>query len=127
MTRRQFALASAAAMFIALVVSMPVVMFGRVASPKRLDVSGFAKVRVGMTEAEIEGLMGMPAGDHGSLGLLKPIESRMAKDEKAWCDDEEVLFVSFDGKGEATAVKQASWNLDPSIKGFLRKGWRRFG
>jgi hypothetical protein len=125
MTRRRYWLVCAAAL-LALCVSAA--LLGR-APARRLDVSAFGRVEAGMTEAEVERLLGVPAGDYGSWGLLAPVAPRMAAGEKAWCDDEEVLFVRFDG-GAVAEVKHMSWNLDPSmrgVRGFFLRLRRRLG
>jgi hypothetical protein len=130
MTRRRIALACAAAAFVLLVLPAAVATLRRPAPARRLNTSAFADVRAGMTEAEVEALLGAPAGDYGRAGLLDPFARRLGKDQKAWCDDEQVLFVTFDGAGAVAAAERRDWNLDPStrgFRGFLRRLRLRLG
>jgi hypothetical protein len=125
MTRRRLFLASG---FVALLLA-PLIFFVLVLmGPRhRITPDSFKRIQPGMIEMDVEAILGVPAGDHGELRLLAPILPRLEVREKAWCDDEWVLFVSFDEKGIVTGHKHLNWNLHPDLKGPVARLRHRLG
>lgn len=77
-----------------------------VATWKVLKVENFAKIRYGMSQQQVEELLGGPPGEYGrntgdvwmsTEGYITPGET-----EKRWWDDENRLEVFFDNNGRVT-------------------------
>jgi hypothetical protein len=72
---------------------------------RRLRVEHFGAVSVGMTQREVEALLGGPPGDYGSpypqeaLMTLEGIIAPPGSIERDWRDDENLFEIYFDGNG----------------------------
>jgi hypothetical protein len=91
------------------------------APPRQLQTQNFPSVRAGMTQAEVERLLGGPPGKYGRYangicgpptaeGFLVPPGSV----EKIWCDDANWFEIYFDAQGRVVArYKRAGYQQRP--------------
>jgi hypothetical protein len=70
----------------------------------RLRVENYPQVKVGMSLAEVEDLLGGPAGHYGrvrsgSISTVRETTQQLPEAlERAWCDDWHCLEIAFDGQ-----------------------------
>src|SRR5262245_16040141 len=88
---------------------------------RRLNVDAYPLVRTGMTQAEVEGLLGGPPGNYGrhatgrglmtAEGYIAPAGSV----ERVWCDDAHRFEIYFDPEGRVVGLhKRASYSQSPA-------------
>lgn len=82
--------------------------------PKRLLVENFPQVRVGMTQSEVETLLGGRAGNYGRYpdGVFATSDEAFVSTagpiRKDWCDDSHWFQIYFDTQGRVVAKYQQS-------------------
>jgi hypothetical protein len=105
---------------------------------RRLNAERFAEVRVGMTQAEVEQILGGPPGDYGRHqgGVTRmtaegydPRGSVL----KYWFDDSTRLEIAFDAQDRVVGThKRFSWRREPAppdsqLQAFIRWVRRQCG
>jgi hypothetical protein len=104
--------------------------FGRPASHVRLAAENYPLIRVGMSQAEVEGLLGGPPGNYGRYaggqsemtaeGYWPPPGSV----ERIWCDDGNRFEICFDAGGRVVGHhRRAGYSQTPG-EGPLVRLWR---
>jgi hypothetical protein len=96
---------------------------------RRLAHENYPLVRLGMSQAEVEGLLGGPPGNFGRYGggaTGMTLEGYLAPPgavERVWCDDSNRLEIYFDAEERVVGLhrRAAYWQSPP--EGFL--GWLR--
>jgi hypothetical protein len=88
---------------------------------KHLNVEGFSQIRPGMTQAEVERLLGGPPGNYGrysasrSIMTLEGYTGPPGSVEKVWCNDAHRFEIYFDqqdrvvGLHKRAGYQQTSW------------------
>jgi hypothetical protein len=102
------------------------------AAPPRqqLQTQNFPSVRAGMTQAEVERLLGGPPGNYGryangdGLMTLEGYIAPAGSVEKIWCDDAIRFEIYFDAQGRVVGQhKRASYQQTPR-EGPFADWWR---
>jgi hypothetical protein len=99
-------------------------------SAKRLAAENYSLIRLGMSQAEVEGLLGGPPGNYGRYaggdGLMTA-EGYMAPPgsvERIWCDDGNRLEIYFEAGGRVVGHhRRAGYSQTPG-EGPLMRLWR---
>jgi hypothetical protein len=99
--------------------------------PRRLNVDAFPLVRTGMTQAEVEGLLGGPPGNYGrhaggeGMMTLEGYIAPAGSVERLWCDDANRFEIYFDREGRVVGLhKRASYSQSPAPGLFARlRAW----
>jgi hypothetical protein len=90
----------------------------------------FPQVRVGMTQAEVETLLGGPPGNYGrhrngmTMMTLEGFIAPPGSVERVWCDDSHRFEIYFDAKGIVVAHhRRAGYSQEPGegILGWIRR------
>jgi hypothetical protein len=115
MSRRRTLLLSLAGIAL-LFLALPYIVW----HPRRLNHDGFAKIELGMTQQEVEQLLGGPPGiyypAHPGGGGTMTMEGYDVPDaaEFVWCDDKKRYEVWFNDQGIVVGKHQrAGWNSTP--------------
>ena len=97
---------------------------------RRLVAENFPQVRTGMSQAEVEQLLGGPPGNYGryphgaSMMTLEGYLSPAGAVEKVWCDDTCRFEIYFDAEGRVVGQhRRASYSQQPpeGILAWLRR------
>ncbi len=96
--------------------------------PRRtLNAAGFDQVRVGMTRAEVEQLLGGPPGDYcrypggGMTITTEGVRAPPGSVEQIWFDERNRFEVWFDAEGRVTASHRRGYQYTPpwTLRGLL--------
>ena len=103
------------------------------AAPRNLKVENFSRVEYGMTQAEVEELLGGPPGNYGAHaggGNLMTMEGYVHPNdavERVWCDDSHRFEIYFDAGGRVVGIhRRASYKQFPgeSLWDSIRRSFR---
>jgi hypothetical protein len=79
--------------------------------PPRIDQASYEMIQIGMTEREVEALIGAPAGDYGvgqgwyAIGdHFYSVSDPCEPDESRWIGQGHAIVVRFDSKGKVDLV-----------------------
>jgi hypothetical protein len=115
---------------LAMVIAVVLWQFSGMAPRRRLAVENFAHVRMGMTLAEVEALLGGPPGNYGrftdGMGFmtLEGYISPPGAVEQIWCDDANRYEIYFDADGRVVGHhRRAGYSQEPGdgVFGWLRR------
>lgn len=107
--------------------------FGGRESDRRLAVENFPRVRAGMSQAEVEELLGGPPGNYGRFAggetgmTLEGYISPAGAVERVWCDDANRFEIYFDAGGRVAGQHRRSgyWQAPPEVAlRWLRRQFR---
>jgi hypothetical protein len=96
----------------------------------RLQVENYPRIQIGMSQAEVEALLGGPPGNYGKYadgGWMMTAEGYIAPTgsvERIWCDDSTRYEIYFDNKGcVAGHHRRAGYQQTPreSLLAWLRR------
>jgi hypothetical protein len=93
-----------------------------------IDVKTYGKIKTGMSQADVERLIGAPPGDYSSTGLLpgwetKGLQPRPGATVLGWGSDDVSIRVVFSDNGE---VEHADIRFGcPRRPGLLERIWRK--
>lgn len=118
---RRFVIFAAIVLVLAVVGGLVWMLIAPVLSPgKMLNVGGFAQIKAGMTQAELEALLGGPPGNYGrhangtSMMTLEGFETPPDAREEIWCDDSTRFEIYFDANGRVVAWhRRAGYSQEP--------------
>ena len=110
-------------------------VFRLVTRPERrqLNVNGFPQVRIGMTQAEVEKLLGGPPGNYGRYArgtgfmTMEGIVVPSGLTEKNWCDDGHRFEIWFDQEGRVAAFHKRAGYSQGQGEGPFDRFWSRLG
>jgi hypothetical protein len=72
----------------------------RTSAPKHnINGASFEKIKQGMTLAEVEAILGGPAGDYTTRPTISECDGRLGPGDKEWVSDDAAISVWFDPKG----------------------------
>jgi hypothetical protein len=102
-------------------------------TPTKLRVAQFYQVRVGMSLAEVEALLGGPPGDYGfhEGGPVSEVKASGWPEDpslivKTWTNDETKLEVAFDAQGKVASKMRHPSYLRTAPKFSWRYWWNCF-
>lgn len=95
----------------------------------RINEEGAARIIKGMSRADVEALLGVPAGDysrHYDWPTHLSYDSdlwffRSSWRVETWCDDRHHIRVAFDGEGKVVQTRSSTFNCHRQEPGFVRR------
>jgi hypothetical protein len=86
--------------------------------PPRINLDSFARIQPGMTQAEVEAILGVPPGDYAAAGSVRPTlgvnpnELPAGARREDWWAEEAAVAVWFGQDGRVVNATAASWTTD---------------
>jgi hypothetical protein len=85
---------------------------------RRLNREGFSQLGLGMTQAQVEGLLGGPPGNYGRYAsgemTLEEYSAPPGAVERIWCDDSNRFEIYFDADGRVVGHhRRAGYSQSP--------------
>jgi hypothetical protein len=85
---------------------------------RRLNRAGLSQLRLGMTQAQVESLLGGPPGNYGryarGMMTLEGYSAPPGAVERIWCDDSNRLEIYFDAEGRVVGHhRRARYSQSP--------------
>lgn len=118
-------------LLVLLVISITIIYLGR---SRELNVKNFSLIESGMTQAQVESLLGGPPGRYGNStgqgsmtmeGHFFPSQQKTTV--KKWNDKTHWFEVYFDSDGRVVkAYKRFSYSEDEDREGFISRTWKSF-
>ena len=114
-----------------LAISITINYLGR---SRELNVKNFSLIESGMTQAQVESLLGGPPGHYGNSNgqgyrTLEAvvIQNNIKTTIKTWNDKNHCFDVYFDANGQVVCKHQIAHYWEPAEKeGFIRRNWKAF-
>jgi hypothetical protein len=94
---------------------------------KRLNVESFSQIQFGMTQSEVEKLLGGPPGNYGRYSeksgfmTLEGYFAPASAVEKVWCDDAHRFEVYFDPEGRVVGLHKRAGYEQGSAPSWLER------